>query len=146
VRFDHGNDEIVTDAERLRQALINLLANARQAVRDGSATDTDTRGGAGPGGSRDAPIDLSTTSGPEGAVLIAIRDRGPGMAPDVVPRIFDPFFTTKRTGTGIGLAITRNIVDGLGGSIRVRSRLGEGTEMIVELPRVASSPPDTNAP
>jgi two-component system sensor histidine kinase HydH len=48
--------------------------------------------------------------------------------------IFDPYFTTRRTGTGLGLPIARNIIDGLGGSITVSSRTGVGTEMRLDLP------------
>jgi signal transduction histidine kinase len=50
-------------------------------------------------------------------------------------RIFEPFFTTKQTGSGIGLAITRNIVEGLGGRVDVESRIGEGTTVRFVLPR-----------
>jgi signal transduction histidine kinase len=71
-------------------------------------------------------------------VQILVRDRGPGIAPEHLPHIFDPYFTTRRTGTGIGLAIARNIVEGLGGTIAADSRPGDGTEMRIELPRVAS--------
>jgi signal transduction histidine kinase len=49
--------------------------------------------------------------------------------------MFDPFFTTRPTGTGIGLAITRNVIEGLGGTIRAESRPGAGTEVTIELPR-----------
>ncbi|MGE3178869.1 MAG: sensor histidine kinase, partial [Vicinamibacterales bacterium] len=63
-----------------------------------------------------------------------IADRGPGIAPDDLPRIFDPYFSTKRGGTGLGLPIAKNIVEGLGGTLTVISTTGEGTEIRIELP------------
>jgi signal transduction histidine kinase len=71
-------------------------------------------------------------------VSILIRDSGPGIAPEDLPRVFDPYFTTRRTGTGLGLAISRNIVEGLGGTIAVSSQVGRGTEVRIELPASAS--------
>ena len=70
----------------------------------------------------------------DGSVAITVRDSGAGIGPEDLPRIFDPYFTTRRTGTGIGLAITRNIVEGLGGRITVASERGKGTEVRIELP------------
>jgi signal transduction histidine kinase len=67
-------------------------------------------------------------------VTIEIRDRGVGIAPDDMARIFDPYFTTRRTGTGLGLPIAKNIIEGLGGSLAVSSRRGEGTDVRIDLP------------
>lgn len=108
----------VTDAERLRQALINLLTNARHAAES-----------AGP-----SPRVTLTTSRRNGAVRISVGDNGGGIPPETLPRVFEPFFTTKRAGTGIGLAIARNIIEGLGGNVTVAQSDARGTEMIVELP------------
>jgi signal transduction histidine kinase len=69
-----------------------------------------------------------------GRVVVNIRDRGVGIPPEDLSRVFDPYFTTRRTGTGIGLAISRNIIEGLGGTIAMSSRPGEGTEVRLELP------------
>ena len=133
--LDPAADDIVTDAERLRQALINLLINARQAVSgDGSAP-----GASGASATGAPPVDVSTAAGSDGRLRVRVQDRGPGIPAEALSRVFEPYFTTKRTGTGIGLAIARNIIDGLGGTIVVRSRIGEGTEVLVDLPRV---PPD----
>ncbi|MBI1876328.1 MAG: hypothetical protein HYZ58_10085 [Acidobacteria bacterium] len=126
VRVDLAPDlpPIVTDPERLRTALTNLLTNARQAVearpRRSGGTDPD--------------IDLSTTIAGPGQVAIVIRDHGIGIEAAQLSHVFDPYFTTKRTGTGIGLAITRNIIEGMGGSITLASEPGTGTEVRVELP------------
>ena len=68
-------------------------------------------------------------------MAIEVRDNGVGMDAAARERIFEPFFTTKQTGSGIGLAITRNIVEGLGGRVDVESRIGEGTTVRFVLPR-----------
>ncbi len=127
IRLELAQDlpPVVTDGERLRQALVNILGNARQAV----AAHPDRRAD---------PIRLSTSSAGDGRVIIEVRDRGVGIGPDDLSRIFDPFFTTRGTGTGLGLAITRNIIEGLGGAIAVSSALGRGTDVRVELPASAA--------
>ncbi|WP_419841101.1 sensor histidine kinase [Candidatus Poriferisodalis sp.] len=76
----------------------------------------------------------------ETSAVITVRDNGIGIPPDVVQRVFEPFFTTKPTneGTGLGLAMSNDIVRGHGGQISVRSEVGEYTEFTVELPLVSS--------
>ena len=71
----------------------------------------------------------------DGHVRITVADPGRGIDPDDLPKIFDPYFTTKRGGTGLGLPITKNIVEGLGGTLTVVSTVGRGTEMRLDLPR-----------
>jgi signal transduction histidine kinase len=119
----------VTDAERLRQALLNILDNARHAVLAASP--------ASPPASSQG-IELRTRRLASGRTVIAVRDRGTGIAADDLPRVFDPYFTTRRTGTGLGLAISRNIIEGLGGTVAVSSRPGEGTEVRIELPAASA--------
>ena len=115
---------IGTDAERLRLALVNVLTNARQAVESVAGAPRGVR--------------VSTAAVDDHRVRVAIRDDGPGISSEDLTRIFDPFFTTRPTGTGLGLALTRNIIEGLGGSIIVKSERGSGTEVLIELP--ATSP------
>jgi two-component system sensor histidine kinase HydH len=117
---------IVTDAERLRTALVNILMNARHAVA--ARTDRGRANGSAP----DIELDMHKDS--KGSVIIVIRDRGMGVSPEDMPRVFDPYFTTKRTGSGLGLAIAKNIIDGLGGSIALESTPGTGTEIRIEVP------------
>jgi signal transduction histidine kinase/uncharacterized membrane-anchored protein YhcB (DUF1043 family) len=112
---------VVTDAERLRAALVNILANARDAV-------------SGREDRRSAPISLRTRRLGADRVAIEVRDEGMGIAPEDLGRVFDPYFTTRRTGTGLGLAISRNIIEGLGGTISMSSRKGQGTDVRIELP------------
>ena len=127
--LDPADPRIATDADRLRTALVNILTNARQAVQ--RATQ------AAPAGSvavaTEPPIRLATRVTSE-RVTITVADRGIGIAPEDMAHIFDPYFTTRRTGTGLGLPIARNIVEGLGGEITVSSRVGGGTETRIALP------------
>jgi signal transduction histidine kinase len=76
---------------------------------------------------------LSTRS-VDGRTSIVIADTGAGINRSDLPRVFDPYFTTKRGGTGLGLPIAKNIVEGLGGTIAVASAPGRGTEIRIELP------------
>jgi CheY-like chemotaxis protein len=80
-------------------------------------------------------------------VTIEIADTGPGIPAEIQARVFEPFFTTKfeGQGTGLGLALTRGIVDGHGGAIRVTSRPGEGATFHIELPVGAPRRPAANA-
>jgi signal transduction histidine kinase len=126
VSFDPAIGAALTDVERLRQALINVLTNARQAAesRDGASGSANVR----------------LTTARHGAMArITIRDNGPGLPPDAVSRVFEPFFTTKPAGSGIGLAITRNIIEGLGGTIAVAASDARGTTFVIELPLAAQA-------
>jgi signal transduction histidine kinase len=114
-----------TDGDRLRTVLVNLLANARQAV----LAKTAVSGGLASG----APVTLVTTRLTDRRIAISIRDRGVGIGPEDLPKIFDPYFTTRRAGTGLGLPIAKNIIDGLGGNISVASTPGAGTSIRIEL-------------
>lgn len=114
---------IVTDTERLRQVLVNLLTNSQHAIR---AMPPDQRPA--------VPIVVTITRAASGGSRVDVRDEGPGIDPDHLSRVFDPFFTTRDTGSGLGLAISRNIIEGLGGTIVIESRPGAGTTVVVELP------------
>jgi signal transduction histidine kinase len=145
--LDRSAPEIATDAERLRLALVNLIVNARQAVEafEASAAETSgarlaeavggTRsGGAARTAARAAAAVTVTTEATDTRVIITIIDTGPGIDPGDLSRIFDPYFTTKRGGTGLGLPIAKNIVEGLGGTLTVLGGKGGGTELRIELP------------
>jgi signal transduction histidine kinase len=131
--FDADMPPVVTDAERLRTALVNMLANARHAVAAAGRSE--------PGRSTVATVERPTvfvqTRAAAGRVSIVIRDSGIGISPEDMAHIFDPYFTTRRAGTGLGLPISKNIVEGLGGTLAVSSRRGEGTEIRIDLPQHA---------
>ena len=118
---------IVTDAERLRGVLVNLIANARESL-------------AAAGRPRGESIEVGARGLDRGGVLLWVADRGPGIPAADLPHVYEPYFTTKRTGTGLGLAISRKVVEALGGTIRIESREGEGTRVEIELPADAPAP------
>jgi len=109
----------------LGQVLANLLENA--AIH-------------GLAGQRRGDIVITARAGDADRVVIVVADRGRGIAPEHMPRLFEPFFTTRlgQGGSGLGLMIARNIVTAvLGGRIEVQSALGEGTSILLDLPRTA---------
>jgi signal transduction histidine kinase len=122
LELDSSLPHIVTDPERLRAALINILTNARHAVH--AAHLDENRAG----------VVVRTRGNGNGHVIISIRDRGIGIASEDMPHIFDPYFTTRRAGTGLGLPISKNIIEGLGGTLAIDSELGVGTEIRIDLP------------
>jgi signal transduction histidine kinase len=118
VRLDAEASEAgtaVVDPSQLRQALDNLVRNAVEATPQGGRVSLAAR--------REG-----------GGHVVEVRDTGRGVEPDHLPRIFDLYFTTKADGTGVGLAVTQQIVAAHGGTIEVDSRPGGGTAMIVRLP------------
>jgi signal transduction histidine kinase len=131
VGADAAEAPAVTDRERLRAVLVNLLTNAQHAVRA-----RGSRLGDAGGLTRETPPPIQVTIRRAGddRWQIAVADRGVGIAASDLARVFEPFFTTRRTGSGLGLAISRNIVDGLGGAIVIDSQLGAGTTVRLDLP------------
>jgi signal transduction histidine kinase len=127
--FQATPDTFQGDDHQLEQAFVNLLFNAVEAIPAEGAltiatdwTPDDTR------------LMLHET-GPAHALLrVKITDTGPGIPPENLDNIFELFFTTKPNGTGIGLPVTRRIVEEHGGTIRVESQLGKGTTFTVLLP------------
>jgi len=103
------------DADSLRQVLWNVLLNAVEASPTGGAVECDVRGR-------------------RGAVVVSIADRGPGVPPALRRRVFDPFFSTKARGTGLGLAVCKQILDEHRGRIRLLNRISGGARVVVELP------------
>jgi signal transduction histidine kinase len=138
--LDPGLGILHTDPERLRIALINLLVNARHAVNgNGAGTVSkaaDERAGSSAvaGSAENTPAVTLTTAAAGDNLRIVVADRGPGITPADLAQIFDPYFTTKRGGTGLGLPIVKNIVEGLGGTIAVSSAPGDGTRFVIEFP------------
>jgi signal transduction histidine kinase len=112
----------VTDPERLRAVLVNVLNNAQHAVR----ARAEPVAGAG--------ITLHTTRRPTGGWRVVVADRGIGIATADLHGIFDPFFTRRPGGSGLGLAISRNIVEALGGTITADTQPGAGTTITIDLP------------
>jgi len=137
---DRSLPPIVTDAERLRMALVNIIVNARQAVDEhfarsvavSGAASTATRSAA-LAATPSMPLVVVSTRTERDHVTVTVSDNGGGIDPDDLARAFDPFFTTRRGGTGLGLPIAKNVVEGLGGIIAV-SPIAGGTEVRIDLP------------
>src|SRR5690606_29604635 len=105
-------------ASQVNQVFMNILSNASQAIGEKG--------------------DIWVKSWQdERNVYMSIRDSGPGIPGDVLDKIFDPFFTTKPVGqgTGLGLSISYGIIRKHGGDIRVQTKMGQGTEFIISLPK-----------
>ncbi len=103
------------DGEKLRQAFLNIILNALQATPEGGSVTI-------------------TVQPQQENCEIRISDSGPGINDEIRQRIFEPFFTTKPDGTGLGLAVTKKIIEAHGGSLSVESAAGSGTTMMVQLP------------
>ena len=116
--IDHSTGIIWSDPYKLRQVLINLLTNAIHATGTGGKIT----------------IMLEETGEEK---ILAVRDTGQGIPRENLDRIFEPFFSTKSPGegTGLGLFVTRGIIEKLGGTIKVRTHLGEGTTFSIKLPK-----------
>jgi two-component system sensor histidine kinase FlrB len=86
-------------------------------------------------------IDVWAGATSSSSLQIRVRDNGPGIAPDVLPRLFDPFFTTRARGTGLGLAVVAMTVSHHGGEVRARNRVDGGAEFLIDLPLLEPGAP-----
>lgn len=122
-----GRTLVRANSGRLGQVFLNIIINAAQEIQPGSVDLNEIR--------------VSTADLGDERVAVEIADSGRGMDADEQARIFDPFFTTKPVGSGIGLglAISKSIVDKLGGEIEIDSEIGRGTMIRVVLPRAVES-------
>ncbi|MBI2001928.1 MAG: HAMP domain-containing protein [candidate division NC10 bacterium] len=126
------------DFGQLRQAFVNILMNACEAMPKGGTLRVVAREVSLPGYGGRGPLSSTGKSGPPTRFAeIAISDTGSGIPPEHLSKIFDPFFTTKEKGTGLGLSVVYGIVEKHGGKITVDSRVGQGTTVTVCLPAAA---------
>jgi CheY-like chemotaxis protein len=118
-----GADSLHITADRgdLEQVLINLVLNARDAIRSHGTIRIETG---------------RIQKDGQALVFLKVRDNGVGMTPEVKARVFEPFFTTKPegSGTGLGLATCRRLIQSMDGQITVKSQPGRGTEFRILLP------------
>jgi len=132
---------IQADFGQLRQAFVNIVMNACEAMPKGGSLRVVTREVNLPGEGRSGPLSPTGKSGrPTRFAEVAITDTGQGIPPEYLSKIFDPFFTTKEKGTGLGLSVVYGIVEKHGGKILVDSRMGQGTTMTLRFPAALSSP------
>jgi len=117
-RFSSGV-ELRIDAEHMRRAVINVITNAVHAM--------------GEEGSSGKEFTVETAKS-ENNLEIRVIDKGPGIPPELLQKIFEPLFSTKGFGVGLGLSITKDIMEKHKGGIDVRSKVGEGTTIILWVP------------
>lgn len=101
---------------RLYQVMCNVFRNAYDAMPQGGR------------------LTIVADQDSKGMLAIMVSDTGHGINEEDLERVFDPFFTTKDTGTGLGLAVSKDIIQGSGGTIKINSQLGEGTTVLIHLP------------
>jgi len=116
--FNDSDGNLISDPYQLRQVLLNLITNAIHASKKGDKIT----------------LALETQAK---TILLTISDTGSGIPWENLEKIFEPFFSTKEPGkgTGLGLFVSRGIIERLGGTLEVESRLGQGTTFAIELPR-----------
>jgi len=109
-QFDPAVDLVLADKVQIQQVLLNLMRNAIEAMEVSDKREL-----------------IVSTTAENGIVTVAVSDTGPGIAPEMASQLFQPFVTTKRQGMGVGLSISRTIVEAHGGRIWVESEPGQGT-------------------
>ncbi len=116
-----GDAIVNADAQKIGQVVVNILSNAIDFCNEGSTII----------------IAMESDGDPQGPARVTIKDNGPGISQEVLPKIFDPFFTTKEIGKGVGLgmSISHKLMEECKGSIDVLSKENKGTTVILEIPR-----------
>jgi two-component system sensor kinase FixL len=118
--FPGGSGTVLADRVQIQQVLINLMRNAMEAMRDSTVRQLDVR-----------------VSGPENEMMmVEVSDTGPGISEDILPRLFQPFNTSKPGGMGIGLSISKRIIESHGGEVWVTRSEAGGTTFAFTLPIV----------
>jgi signal transduction histidine kinase len=118
---DGAPERFWADGSLLRQALTNLISNSVQAMPEGG------------------PVTVAAER-LDGYVAVSVRDEGHGIPEALQPQVFDVHFTTKPSGSGIGLAVVKRVVKLHRGQVRLRSKPGHGTEVVLELPEARLEP------
>jgi signal transduction histidine kinase len=116
VKIEGDLPALMMQRGHLREILLNLLVNAREASKNGSMVRVSAR----------------TTE--DFSIEFSVKDEGDGIAPDHMERVFEAYFSTKERGTGLGLAIVKQNIELYGGTIDLESKLGNGTEFVITLP------------
>lgn len=131
--FGENLPKVWIDREQMKQVFMNLILNAIQAMKEGGSISIATR-----------CIDRNGAEPAGKFVQIEIRDTGIGIPEESLQHIFDPFFTSKDEGSGLGLAVSHQIVQEHGGFVTVESTVGKGTAFFVHVPVGRPSRPATN--
>ena len=113
-RLGKNLNDVLIDRGQLQQALHNLLINAVHATGEGGKVNIRSQA-------------------KRKKVLVSIKDTGTGIAKEQLQKIFDLYFTTKKNGTGLGLPISKRIVEANGGQMELESKLNKGTTITISL-------------
>jgi PAS domain S-box-containing protein len=122
-----GLPPVFGDSAQLQQVLLNLIVNAIEAM--GAVTDRPRR------------LQIASREDAAQAVLVEVRDSGPGLAPEQADRLFDAFYTTKAHGLGIGLSISRSIIEAHGGRLWAAQNVPHGAVFQLSLPAAGEGRP-----
>ena len=117
-RFSASRDLTLVDKVQIQQVLVNLIRNAIEAMENVSRRE----------------LTISTLGPSAGMIEISVADTGSGITPDITKQLFQPFFTTKAHGMGVGLSISRTIIENHGGKIWIEPNVGGGTIFRLTLP------------
>jgi signal transduction histidine kinase len=123
-KFQEGLPQITADRTQLQQVILNLVKNAIEAMAAGPTTIRTLR--------------LVTTQDGNSVVSLSVQDSGPGINPENTTDVFVPFFTTKSSGTGLGLAVCKRIIEDHGGDLRLTKTSSAGCTFEITLPSVAT--------
>ena len=113
----HTSATISADRKLIQQILWNIILNGMQAIQISGEL-------------------IITTSHDNSEIIIHISDNGKGISPETLPHIFEPFYTTKHKGTGLGMTISKRIIEQHKGRILIVSKVNEGTEVTIILPKL----------
>ena len=131
--FGDNLPKVWIDREQMKQVFMNLILNAIQAMKEGGSISISTR-----------PVSRNGAQPSGDFVQVEIRDTGVGIPEENLQHIFDPFFTSKDEGSGLGLAVSHQIVQEHGGFVTVESHIGKGTAFFVHVPVGKPVRPVTN--
>ena len=120
---------VIADKVQVQQVLLNLIRNAMEAMRESERRE----------------LVVSTVPAMEGMVRISVADTGPGIAPHIMAQLFQPFVTTKSYGMGVGLSVSRTIVEAHGGRLWAEPNPGGGAVFFFTLPCVGQAGADSHA-
>jgi PAS domain S-box-containing protein len=132
LRPDHDLQPVEADGVQITQVLVNLLSNSIHAVSEFMLESPR--------------ITITTQLTADGQAEVVVADNGPGIAADDLPKIFDRFYSTKSSGLGLGLPISRSIVEGCGGTLTCDSKPGESAIFRLTLPTASLPKPKPIAP
>ncbi len=149
VRMDLAAEALIAraDARLLKQALLNLMINATQAMAaaaGGGVAERDPAARPMPAGELIIRTRRGVDDDRKAIARVHVIDTGPGITPEVLPKVFNPYFTTKAGGSGLGLPTARRLVEAHGGRLDVHSEVGRGTDFCVVIP-LAEQPSEAKA-